>query len=128
MTVAFAAAAQGNAFAGAGIGAYENRIISRPTVFPFARGVGLMGEGQNPEGVLPLKRTKSGDLGVQVAGDAGGGGTQVILNNPVFQDMETQRRTMEQIATVITMRVAPNAVLSNYNNDGPIRNMVRGAY
>lgn len=44
-------------------------IVHRPTVFPMANGMGLMGEA-GPEAVMPLKRTASGDLGVQ----AGAGG------------------------------------------------------
>lgn len=44
-------------------------IVHRPTVFPMASGMGLMGEA-GPEAVIPLKRTASGDLGVQ----AGAGG------------------------------------------------------
>jgi lambda family phage tail tape measure protein len=44
-------------------------IVQAPTVFPMASGMGLMGEA-GPEAVIPLKRTASGDLGVQ----AGAGG------------------------------------------------------
>ena len=40
-------------------------------------GAGIMGEA-GPEGVLPLKRTKSGALGVQSSG--GGGGSVVNIN------------------------------------------------
>ena len=38
-------------------------IVSTPTVFPMARGYGLMGEA-GPEAVMPLKRLASGNLGV----------------------------------------------------------------
>jgi phage-related minor tail protein len=42
-------------------------VVLRPTVFPMADGnVGLMGES-GAEGVLPLKRKKSGKLGVETA-------------------------------------------------------------
>lgn len=50
----------------------------------------------------------------------------IILNNPVFQDLETQRQVMAQIASVVAAQVAPGAVVENYNNDGPIRSIVRG--
>jgi phage-related minor tail protein len=46
-------------------------VVSSPTYFPLADGAALMGEA-GPEGVLPLKRTSSGKLGVEVAGDGGG--------------------------------------------------------
>ena len=48
-------------------------VVSSPTLFPMARGMGLMGEA-GPEAVMPLKRTSSGQLGVQVA-DGGQGKT-----------------------------------------------------
>jgi phage-related minor tail protein len=60
-------------------------VVSRPTVFPMARGAGLMGEA-GPEAIMPLRRDSSGRLGVIVAnenrqgGDAGG---QVINFAPV---------------------------------------------
>ena len=56
--------AQGNIFSGRGISAFENQVISRPTVFPFARGIGLMGESGS-EAIMPLTRTASGALGVK---------------------------------------------------------------
>jgi hypothetical protein len=42
-------------------------IVDRPTIFPMAKGTGLMGEA-GPEAVMPLKRTRSGKLGVEVEG------------------------------------------------------------
>lgn len=68
------ASANGNVFSGPGIGAYSGSVVDKPTVFPFARGVGLMGEA-GPEAILPLTRI-NGKLGVQ----AGGGGGGVVVN------------------------------------------------
>ena len=45
-------------------------IVDAPTYFPFAKGVGLMGEA-GPEAIMPLKRGKGGRLGVEVAGGSG---------------------------------------------------------
>lgn len=59
--------ALGGVYSGAGISAYSGTVVSKPTVFPFANGIGLMGEA-GEEGILPLKRTKSGALGVQTSG------------------------------------------------------------
>ncbi len=42
-------------------------VVNRPTVFPFARGVGLMGEA-GPEAILPLRRGRGGRLGVEMNG------------------------------------------------------------
>jgi len=66
--------ADGGVYAGAGIGAYSGTIVSRPTVFPFARGIGLMGEA-GPEAILPLKRGSDGKLGVSA-----GGGHAIMVN------------------------------------------------
>jgi len=49
-------------------------IVNRPTLFPFAKGVGLMGEA-GPEAIVPLKRGKDGKLGI-----AGGGGGNITNN------------------------------------------------
>ncbi len=48
-------------------------VIDRPTLFPMATGMGLMGEA-GPEGILPLQRLPDGRLGVSAAGIGGGGG------------------------------------------------------
>lgn len=58
--------AKGGVVSGPGISAYSGSIVRSPTVFPFARGIGLMGEA-GPEAILPLKRGASGRLGVEVA-------------------------------------------------------------
>lgn len=69
--------ANGNVFSGSsGLSAYSGSIVSKPTMFAFARGAGLMGEA-GPEAVLPLTRGKGGKLGVVAQG---GGGIEVQIN------------------------------------------------
>jgi tape measure domain-containing protein len=69
--------ANGNVFAQNGIVPYAmGGIVDRPTLFPFAKGIGLMGEA-GPEAIIPLKRGADGRLGV--AG-GGGGSTNVTVN------------------------------------------------
>ncbi len=51
-------------------------IVNSPTVFPMAKGMGLMGEA-GPEAVLPLTRTRTGRLGVE---SIGGGGNFFTVN------------------------------------------------
>ena len=66
-------AAKGKVFAKNGIVPYaKGGIVNSPTLFPFAKGVGLMGEA-GPEAIVPLKRGRDGKLGV-----AGGGGTTTV--------------------------------------------------
>lgn len=63
--------AQGNVFSGApALSAYSNTVVSQPTVFPFAKGIGLMGEA-GAEAIMPLTRLANGDLGVGVKGGGG---------------------------------------------------------
>lgn len=54
-------------------------IVRFPTIFPMARGAGLMGEA-GPEAIMPLRRLPSGDLGV-MAGAAGSNVTVNVINN-----------------------------------------------
>lgn len=72
---AVAANAAGGVYSGPGISAYSGTVVSRPTFFPFAKGVGLMGEA-GEEAILPLDRDGSGRLGVR----ASGGGSDVTVN------------------------------------------------
>jgi lambda family phage tail tape measure protein len=58
-------AANGGVFSGPGISAHSGTVVSTPTIFPFAKGGGLMGEA-GPEAILPLKRNSQGKLGVSV--------------------------------------------------------------
>ena len=69
----FLKSANGNVFASPGLSAYSGSVVSRPTVFPFASGIGLMGEA-GPEAILPLARGPNGKLGVQ------GGGHSITIH------------------------------------------------
>ena len=74
--------AQGNAFGlGGGVEAYAlGGIVSKPTLFRHASGLGLMGEA-GPEAIMPLRRLGNGSLGVQASGlggDGGGGGGTTV--------------------------------------------------
>lgn len=77
--------AHGNVFpSNTGLSAYTSSIVSTPTLFPFAKGgipdMGLMGEA-GAEAIMPLTRTSSGDLGVQVTGASGG--TNLVIENHI---------------------------------------------
>jgi hypothetical protein len=66
---AFGQAGEITAFASGGV--ISGGVVSRPTVFPFARGIGLMGEA-GPEAILPLRRGRGGRLGVDMNGEGAG--------------------------------------------------------
>lgn len=63
--------AQGGVYRSPGLSAWSGQLVSRPTLFAFAHGAGLMGEA-GPEGIFPLRRGSDGKLGV-VAKLAGAG-------------------------------------------------------
>lgn len=74
----FTASANGNVFSNApALSAYSGSVVSSPTLFPFANGIGLMGEA-GAEAILPLKRGRDGRLGVSM--DGGGG----YIDNRVY--------------------------------------------
>ena len=72
-----------------------------------------------PEAHIPLK---GGKIPVEMSE---GAGITIIMENPVFQDLNTQRATFAAIAEVIARQVAPSAVANNYRNDGIMRSLVR---
>jgi hypothetical protein len=91
--------AQGNVLSGRGISSLSNGIYSSPTFFGFDRHYsrfangGVLGEA-GTEGVFPLARTASGDLGVQaVGGNGGGGNVQVNIHNGTGQAVTTRKST-----------------------------------
>lgn len=69
--------AMGGVFAQNGIQKFaRGGVIDKPTVFPFANGIGLMGEA-GPEAIMPLRRGRDGRLGVEAAN---GGSMNVTVN------------------------------------------------
>jgi hypothetical protein len=67
----------------------RGRVVGRPTLFPLARGIGLMGEA-GPEAILPLQRLPGGDLGVRAAG--GGAVFNQTIVNEAGVEIETEER------------------------------------
>ena len=75
--------AMGNVFAQNGIQKFaRGGIVNQPTIFPFANGIGLMGEA-GPEAIMPLKRGPGGRLGVEASG---GGNVEVGSINITVQN------------------------------------------
>jgi len=85
---------------------------------------GIYQTGNISEAHIPIP--SGGKIPVKINNEKQKQPVQIILNNPVFQDIKTQRQAMAQIAEVIAARVAPGAVVENYSNDGIVRSMVRG--
>ena len=83
-------------------------VIDRPTVFPFASGVGLMGEA-GPEAIMPLKRNSRGELGVAA------GGTIVNVYNYSGQPVQTRESRGPS-----GMRELEIMVAGMISKDGPV--------
>jgi lambda family phage tail tape measure protein len=97
--------AHGNVFAGAtGLAPYVNTVVSRPTVFRFAHGVGLMGEA-GAEAIIPLVKTRSGDLGVRSEGNQASPPKVTLVVNNMGQPVTARHETTQVNAqeTVVTL-------------------------
>jgi lambda family phage tail tape measure protein len=114
----FNPSANGNVFGANGIVPFaKGGIVTRPTIFPFAKGIGLMGEA-GPEAILPLQRGANGKLGV-----AGGGGSTTINVSVDAKGTNVQGDASQskQLAVVISAAVQaemvkqqrPGGILSN---------------
>jgi len=69
--------ANGNAFVDGKVQKYAyGGVVNKPTLFPMANGMGLMGEA-GAEAILPLRRGSNGKLGVQSTGNSIG---NIIVN------------------------------------------------
>ena len=81
-------------------------LVDQPTIFPMARGAGLMGEA-GPEAIAPLRRTATGDLGVQAVAPV----VSVTVNNNSNAQVSTDTRkdengNLEVIFDVVEQRMA----------------------
>jgi len=84
----------GNAYAnGRVVAMARGGIVDGFTTFPIRGGVGVMGE-KTPEGILPLTRTSSGDLGVKAEGMGGGNQINFYITT---KDADSFRRSRRQI-------------------------------
>lgn len=77
----FSPYAKGGVFEGSpSLSAYSGQVVSKPTVFAFANGAGIMGEAGH-EAIMPLQRGSDGKLGVKaIGGDGGGINVTTIVN------------------------------------------------
>lgn len=74
-------------------------VINSPTIFPMAKGVGVAGEA-GAEAIMPIKRSKSGDLGVSA--DVAPAIINVINNSTSDVDVKQQGNEIDIIISKIT--------------------------
>jgi lambda family phage tail tape measure protein len=96
--------ANGNAFGANGIIPFaKGGIVNSPTLFPFAKGTGLMGEA-GPEAIMPLQRGANGKLGVLASG--GGGDINVVVNvDASGSSVEGNEQEGQQLGRVIAAAI-----------------------
>jgi hypothetical protein len=103
-----APSARGNAFYGGNVIPFAyGGIVNRPTMFPMARGMGLMGEA-GAEAVMPLRRGPDGRLGVAASGAGSragdisiGGPTIIVQGNADDKALREMDRRLTQHENVI---------------------------
>lgn len=102
--------ADGNAFSNGNVIPFaKGGIVSSPTIFPMAKGAGLMGEA-GPEAIMPLSRGADGKLGVS------GGGVNVTINN-LAPGVQVQQRETEQGLTIDIVMKSLSQAISQGGND-----------
>lgn len=90
---------KGNAFGSEGVApvsyARKGSILTGPTMFGTGDGGLTIGGEAGDEGILPLARNASGDLGVK---SSGSGGTVINFNFPKGTDVEKFKKSESQLA------------------------------
>lgn len=100
--------AKGNVFSGGSVMPFaRGGVVTRPTLFPMAKGTGLMGEA-GPEGILPLKRLPGGNLGVQADMSGGGVNVTVVNQTGVEADANVSQSNDGSVEVLLTRAVASN--------------------
>lgn len=100
--------AKGNVFSGGSVMPFaRGGVVTRPTLFPMAKGTGLMGEA-GPEGILPLKRLPGGNLGVQADTSGGGVSVTVVNQTGVEADANVSQSNDGSVEVLLTRAVASN--------------------
>ena len=97
-------------------------VVDRPTLFPMAKGMGLMGEA-GPEAVMPLRRGPNGRLGVEM----NGGGVNVTVINNAGAQVQVEERGPNDIAVIVEQ--ASRSIASDISRgDGMVSRSIQNAY
>ena len=95
--------ANGNAFIDGKVQKYAyGGVVNKPTIFPMANGIGLMGEA-GAEAILPLRRGSNGKLGVQSTSSSIG---NIIVNvDATASAVEGDERRGKELGLAISAAV-----------------------
>jgi len=124
MTAAFGLFEKGGAFDGGTQFFADGGVVSSPTAFGMSGGkTGVMGEA-GPEGILPLRRNASGQLGVIASGEGSGSTIQnnfSITVNGASDPTDTANKVSAQIKM---MQQLADSRIANAKRVGGISNPV----
>ncbi len=125
----FTANAKGNVYSGPGISAYSGSVVTSPTLFPFAKGTGLMGEA-GAEGIFPLKRGKDGKLGVSAEGVSSGktSVTLNIFNAPKNAEVRSRDDGNGNISLDVFLDGIKSALVKDIRSEGPFAQGLQNQY
>lgn len=97
-------------------------IVRNPTMFRFAGGLGVMGEA-GEEGILPLARMPTGQLGVRSAG--GSGSLFLTVNNYSGEEVTTKERT---VGNDRYLELMVGAFMKKATAEGELDSAMKGRY
>lgn len=95
-------------------------VVSGATIFPFANGIGLMGEA-GPEAIMPLARGADGKLGVVAAN--GNSAPKVVINNYSGQEATASSDSAGNIVVEIG-----RAIAQDITSGGPTYRAIRTTF
>ena len=102
--------ANGNAFVDGKVQKYAyGGVVNKPTIFPMANGLGLMGEAGYPEAILPLKRGSNGKLGVQSTG--GSVGNIVVNVDASGSSVEGDQQQGKELGRIIATAIQSELII-----------------
>lgn len=115
---------QGNVFEYGNITPFASGgIVNKPTIFPMANGLGLMGE-VGPEAVMPLTRDSAGRLGVYAQQVSSMPEIVINIENNTSTPIESRQTYMDYDREF--NRAVVNVILRDQMTNGPItRNYMR---
>jgi len=101
--------ADGNAFVDGKVQKYAyGGIVNKPTLFPMANGMGLMGEA-GAEAIMPLKRGRNGKLGVQATG--GSIGNIVVNVDASGSSVEGDEQGGRELGTILAAAIQSELII-----------------
>ena len=83
-------------------------VVNKPTIFPMANGIGLMGEA-GAEAILPLRRGSNGKLGVQSTG--GNIGNIVVNVDASGSSVEGDQQQGKELGRIIATAIQSELII-----------------